>query len=170
MDGEIFAVDERLQTVVLKQGVPRSMNHTLSVINMAAVDGVLEAQPCSPSVKTEDLPVVDLDRSRGRESRAVAQAQQDALKIGEGVSRCGGAGRRSRLASAAAGRAAWLRPPKTASRTIATPHPCCREAQAVFDAICKTLPCRWDQTSIVVLDEVRPDLGAGADDWKFGGL
>lgn len=123
MDGEIFAVDERLQTVVLKQGVPRSMNHTLSVINMAAVDGVLEAQPCSPSVKTEDLPVVDLDRSRGRESRAVAQAQQDALKIGEGVSRCGGAGRRSRLASAAAGRAAWLRPPKTASRTIATPSP-----------------------------------------------
>lgn len=40
----------------------------------------------------------------------------------------------------------------------------------MFDAICKTLPCRWDQTSIVVLDEVRPDLGAGADDWKFGGL
>ena len=64
----------------------------------------------------EIIPVVDADRTKIREDRAVKNARLEALKIGEGVT---------------------------------------EEAQIIFNALSKTLPCRWNGKSIVVLEEVR---------------
>lgn len=61
------------------------------------------------------LPVVDAERTKMREDKAVKLAILEAEKIGEGVS---------------------------------------EEAQMIFNALSKTLPCRWDKKKIVVLEEV----------------
>jgi hypothetical protein len=67
----------------------------------------------------ELIPIVDADRTKLREDRAVRNARLEALKIGEGVT---------------------------------------EEAQIIFNALSKTLPCRWNGKSIVVLEEVRMTL------------
>lgn len=67
----------------------------------------------------EIIPIVDADRTKVREDRAVRNARLEALKIGEGVT---------------------------------------EEAQIIFNALSKTLPCRWNGKSIVVLEEVRNTL------------
>jgi len=67
----------------------------------------------------EVIPIVDVERTKLREDRAVKNARSEALKIGEGVT---------------------------------------EEAQIIFNALSKTLPCRWNGKSIVVLEEVRKIL------------
>lgn len=114
LQGTVFAAAG--QCVVLQQ--PGSSPYHSNVLLfkdsiVAALSHItLPAQP----VDTR-LPVVDPRRGAERLRRAVAAAEAEAAKIGEGVS---------------------------------------AEAQAVFDALSKTLPCRWDGKHIVVLEEVRP--------------
>jgi hypothetical protein len=117
LGGEVFAFDQGASVMVLRQQGSTPFHHNVRVLRLDAVDKVLSSTPGPDGVDAEPLPTVDLRRCRDREHKALRVAQQEADKIGVGVS---------------------------------------REAQQVFNALAKTLPCRWDAKTIVVLeDEVR---------------
>eukprot|EP00887_Chlorella_sp_A99_P006198 scaffold3.g6198.t1 len=111
--GTVFAHDGAC--VVLQQPGSSPFHSNVVLLKEACVHppSVRATPPAGPV--DARLPVVDPKRGAERERKAVAAAQAEAAKIGEGVS---------------------------------------AEAQQIFDALAKTLPCRWDGPKIVVLEEI----------------
>jgi len=120
VDGEVFAFDSGAGVIALQQPGSTPFHQHLRLIKDDIVQSGTHDAPPSGMIATTELPVVDKQRSREREERAVRAAQLEAAKIGVGVT---------------------------------------AEAQKVFDALAKTLPCRWDDKTIVVLEEVSPARG-----------
>jgi hypothetical protein len=113
VEGEVFACNVGARVITVQQPGSTPFHHNLHLIKE---DIIRSFESAAPSAEHDsELPVVDEQRSRVREARAVRAAQLEAAKIGVGV----------------------------------TP-----DAQKIFDALAKTLPCRWDGTVIVVLEEV----------------
>ncbi|WPT14268.1 Protein LSM12 [Picochlorum sp. SENEW3] len=101
-------------TVLHKPGANRfHMNITL--VKDEFIDSISDIKEPSGVSGEDYIPVVDPERTKLRESKAVRNAQIEADKIGEGVS---------------------------------------EEAQCIFNALSKTLPCRWRGKNIIVLEEV----------------
>ena len=117
VSGVIFGCDsdgpERVMVVQQPGSTPFHTN--LKIIKESYIESVSECTPPSDG-PSEPLPLVDEQRCRDREERAVRSAQLEAAKIGLGV-------------------------------TV--------QGQLVFDSLAKTLPCKWQDKTIVVLDEVR---------------
>lgn len=114
MDGEVFAFDRGTKLLVLQRQGTTPSDTTFRIINTANIKEIASNTPGEGALEQE-LPVIDLPRSRAREDRAVQVARADVHKIGVGVT---------------------------------------RQAQQLFDALSRTLPCRWDGKKIVVLEEV----------------
>lgn len=119
--GKLFAFDRGLGFVTLRQPGTSTFHADLRLIKEDAIVKTLHSVP-PPETASLDLPVVDEQRSRVREERAVRAAQLEAAKIGVDVT---------------------------------------KEAQQIFDALSKTLPCRWEGKSIVVLEEA-----SGLSTWR----
>ncbi|KAK3242751.1 hypothetical protein CYMTET_47569 [Cymbomonas tetramitiformis] len=132
--GEIFAVDKTTNCVIIHiHGTQLEcadlfllISHpyekgenglsTIRVLKMNFVKEVLELErPTSEPFVLAPLPPVDEVRCLQRETAAVKAAEEDAKKIGVGVSEV---------------------------------------AQHIFDGLAKTLPCKWEGKSIIVMDEV----------------
>jgi len=118
VEGEIFGHDAATSCVVLAQ----TLHHTLSkknyrVIKISFVKEVQEIGKIGASdlLDLSELPPVDFKQVQKREEIAILKHQEEANRIGEGV----------------------------------TP-----EAQAIFNHLQKTMPCRWDRDSIIVLDQL----------------
>jgi hypothetical protein len=103
-------------SVLCKEGTNR-FHMDICIVRDGWITGVRDVkQPAATSGDDPDyLPVVDPERTRLREQKAIRSAEYEAAKIGTGVS---------------------------------------DEAQGIFNAISKTLPCRWAGKTIVVMDEV----------------
>lgn len=120
VQGEIFAYDKGSNTVLIRQQGSTPFHSNLRLLKVSYIKGVDSVS--SPAQTMEPLPLVDMQRCRDRESKALQAAQAEAAKTGIGVS---------------------------------------SEAQQVFDALSKTMPCHWRQQNIVILNEVelRPPYG-----------
>lgn len=106
--------DSKQKVLVLHDQGSSPFLTNISIIKEDCIESFSEYE------KAEDgdlppLPLVDENRSREREARAIRVAEIAAANIGVGVT---------------------------------------EEAQEVFNALAKTLPCTWQGTAIVVMDEV----------------
>mmetsp|Transcript_15642 Transcript_15642/g.21624 ORF Transcript_15642/g.21624 Transcript_15642/m.21624 type:complete len:193 (+) Transcript_15642:185-763(+) len=113
--GELFAFDKSTNCVVIQE---LGENKTVRILKANYIKEVVEteARPAGSKEERAALPSLDMGRLQEREAQALKTAEEEAKKIGVGVS---------------------------------------DEAQDLFDALSKTLPCRWAEKVIVVLDEVR---------------
>ncbi|KAG2490032.1 hypothetical protein HYH03_011497 [Edaphochlamys debaryana] len=115
--GLVFAFDAPSSLVIIKENGAHSGVSNIRVLNTSGVREVVSSvKPERPMDLT--LPLVDLERCRKREERALQQAELESARVGEGVT---------------------------------------KEAQAIFDALVKTMPTVWRNKSIVVLDSVYVD-------------
>jgi len=110
--GELFAYDKVTGMLVIQEKGESKGNMRLLKANSIKEVEILEKLAEPAELK---LPAVDLRRLQAREAAALKAAEDEAKRIGVGVSEL---------------------------------------AQDIFDALSKTLPCRWDAKRIVVLDEV----------------
>ena len=111
-------------TVVLySEGASRFLVN-FTIVREGFVDNVGEVQASHESLG-DYVPIVDEERTRLREERAVRNAKIEAAKIGEGLT---------------------------------------SEAQHIFNALSKTLPCRWRGRRIIVLEEVEIIEPYGVED------
>lgn len=116
-EGEVFAYDPSLATLVLSLPGLNPQTHDLCVVNVSKLAEATElAAAPGGGASMPELPVVDVTRCMAREEAAVRRAQEQSGNIGVGVS---------------------------------------DEAQDVFDALAKTMPCAWDGRDIVVMQMVR---------------
>ncbi|KAL3147660.1 hypothetical protein ABBQ32_002413 [Trebouxia sp. C0010 RCD-2024] len=113
VQGEVFAYDKGSNTVLIRQQGSTPFHSNLRLLKASYIKNVNNVLP--PAQPVEPLPLVDMQRCRDRESKALQAAQAEAAKTGIGVS---------------------------------------TEAQQVFDALSKTMPCHWRQQSIIILNEV----------------
>lgn len=114
ISGVIFAFEQHSGMLMLKEKGSHNGVANIRLLNVACVAETISDQPAEGPVDSE-LPVVDLERGRKREEKALKQAEADYDRVGVGVS---------------------------------------KEAQAIFEALHKTLPCKWRKKTIIVLDEV----------------
>ncbi len=123
--GTVFAYDAPAEVLLLKEaGAHNGVSNLRLLATSQVAETLSERKPVGP-VDLE-LPVVDEDRCRRREEKALRLAEQDYDRVGVGVS---------------------------------------KEAQAIFEALSKTLPCKWRKKTIVVLVSGRAPL----EGWKAGG-
>lgn len=82
-------MDPTYKVVVLKTLGADGDLPNIAILNMDSVTEIVEATPrkTAPSEDSDQLPEVDPKRGIQREARAVRLAQQDAQRIGVGVSR-----------------------------------------------------------------------------------
>lgn len=114
--GTVVASDAVTATLLLQSPGAHNGVATIIFIRTAFISEILSSEPPPPGSPVDTtLPPVDLDRCRKREERALLQAEADASRVGEGVT---------------------------------------KGAQAIFDALSKTMPCRWQGKTVVVLEEI----------------
>lgn len=123
VQGEVFAFDEASGTVLIRQQGSTPFHNHLRLLRTSYIKSIEKAsEPIDPLAP---LPMVDMQRCRDRETKALQAAYAEAAKTGVGVS---------------------------------------SEAQQVFDALSKTMPCQWKQQNIVILNEVELRPPYGLDD------
>ncbi|KAK9823738.1 hypothetical protein WJX72_005050 [[Myrmecia] bisecta] len=114
LEGQVFAYDKNTNCCILLQPGSTPFHNHLRILKANYIKTVVTAKRANQQPDLH-LPVVDMQRCRDREERALQAALQEAAKIGVGVT---------------------------------------KEAQTLFNALSKTMPTRWNNTTIVVLDEV----------------
>lgn len=117
--GELFAYDSSTQCIVIEEKSDGKKPGAVRLLKASFVKEVLEVEARAAGVEYDmTLPPLDPARCQAREAAAIKTAEEEAKKIGIGVSDL---------------------------------------AQEIFDALSKTLPCRWADKSIIVMDEVKID-------------
>lgn len=119
LEGHVFSYDPKLNILILVE----SSHHTTLKRSFRLVDTtlikeffVLSAKDHPPAFSLKDnLPSVDLQRIRSKETTLIHSLQEEASFIGVGVS---------------------------------------REAQELFNALRKMYPCKWQEKTIVIAEEL----------------
>jgi len=114
-EAEIFNVDPKTNTVILKEGGSEAKRN-YRIINLDCIAKVQTITPAPVGQPVEQLPVANMAKIRAREEAKLRAAYEESMKIGIGVS---------------------------------------LDAQILFNALSKTLPCRWDGETIIVMEDVR---------------
>jgi len=117
--GELFAYDSSTQTIVIQDKLDNKKVGNVRTLKASFVKEVLKVEERAQGVEYDmTLPPLDAAQCQAREAAAIKTAEDDAKKIGVGVSEL---------------------------------------AQDIFDAMSKTLPCKWSDKSIIVMDDVKID-------------
>lgn len=115
--GELFSYDKVTNCVVIQEKADGKKAGCVRILKANFIKEVVEAKERPSDVEMDmKLPPIDVARCQAREAAALKTAEEEAKKIGVGVSEV---------------------------------------AQDIFDALSKTLPCKWNDKVIVVMDEVR---------------
>lgn len=115
--GELFAFDKTTNCVVIQEKSDDKKPGCVRILKANFIKEMVEAQERPVDVELDmKLPPIDIARCQAREAAALKSAEEEAKKIGVGVSEV---------------------------------------AQDIFDALSKTLPCKWNDKVIMVMDEVR---------------
>ena len=166
--GEVFGYDEATGLVTVRAPGNIGGTHDVRIIKAEACTDVKSIPPKTPAKTDGAMPAVDDTRSKKREEENIKAAQ---ARAGEspGPSRRPARARKQTLHSPLS-----THPRVVPSLTEVAPFSdpiaanvgvgVTQEAQDSFDALARTLPCRWADRDIVVMDEViiRPPYAACA--------
>jgi len=121
IEGGIFTYDSTTNCVTLIQpgsNAHSNLKKSYRVLKTSFIkEMVYLGRPEESLADFEDLapPPINKEKIRAKEEQVLRQLQEEANRIGEGVT---------------------------------------REAQEIFNALAKTLPCRWRREAIIVFDDV----------------
>ena len=152
--GEVFGYDEATGLVTVRAPGNIGGTHDVRIIKAEACTDVKSIPPKTPAKTDGAMPAVDDTRSKKREEENIKAAQ---ARAGESPD----PSRRPARARKQTLHFSTLDPRVVPSLTVA-PSPIAanigvgvtQEAQDIFDALARTLPCRWADRDIVVMDEV----------------